>query len=231
MADALPGASLPEARKVTETTPSGAKPIVNKFREDVHGYYFPEAENRYHDGVLIPSHFFTPLDVNTDPMTHTMPCVPYTSSGTVVSMGAISAPPVPSAAAITTRSGILLYRPSGTLEAMRTPEIFKSASANAIGSTALWDPAAGKRFRIMGYVVILPSTATSAAGTTLTLMDDATVVFTLHVIGTTTTGVAYSVTLPGNGYLSAATDNILNINCSAALTVGVITVNVWGTEE
>ena len=111
------------------------------------------------------------------------------------------------------------------------PDRFKSAVANAIGSTALWTPAAGKKFRVLGYTFTLPSTATSVAGTVITLKDGVTTIFTLIAMGATTGALTGNVRLNGNGYLSSAADNVLNIDLSAALTVGQIAVSVWGTEE
>lgn len=112
-----------------------------------------------------------------------------------------------------------------------TPDTFKTVNAFNIGSTALWTPAAGKRFRVMGYTFTLPSTATSAAGTTITLVDGATPFISLINMGTTTGALAASVSITGNGYLSTTVNNVLNINCSATLTAGAIVVSVWGTEE
>ena len=83
----------------------------------------------------------------------------------------------------------------------------------------------------MGYSVFIPSTTTTAAGSTITLQDASTNIFYLAVLGTTTAVIAYNVVLPGNGYISAAANNVLNINCTAALTAGSISVNVYGTEE
>lgn len=120
---------------------------------------------------------------------------------------------------------------SGMSERQLTPGFFKTGTAAALGNTALWTPTTGKKFRILGFKVFIPSTTTTAAGSTITLKDDASTVFTLAVIGTTTQVINYQQTGMGNGYLSAAANNVLNINCSAALTAGGCTVDVWGTEE
>lgn len=112
-----------------------------------------------------------------------------------------------------------------------SPTTFKTGSANAIGSTALWTPATGKKFRILGFSFTLPSTATTAAGSTITLMDNATAVFTLLLVGTTSDALSGVVNLPSGGYLSAVVNNVLNINLTAALTAGAIAVNAWGLEE
>ena len=116
-------------------------------------------------------------------------------------------------------------------EAILTPTAFKTVAANLIGSTALWTPGSGNKFRILGFKVFIPSTATTAAGSTITLKDDATTIFTLAVLGTTTQIVNYQHSNMVNGYLSAAADNVLNVNLSAALTAGAVVVDVWGVEE
>ena len=197
---ASPPEEAGERRRLTETVPSGSNPAVNPLKEAVHGFVLPEAIERYHDGVLLPTHLITPLDITTDPMTYTMACR-------------------------------ALLDKAGVLEGPRTPSIFKTVAATLIGSTALWTPAAGKKFRILGFKVAIPSTATTAAGSTITLKDGAGTVFTLAVLGATTQIVTYQQTGMMNGYLSAAADNVLNVDLSAALTAGAVVVDVWGTEE
>jgi hypothetical protein len=79
MTDATPGASLPGARKPrdkTETRPTGANPTTNSLSEAVHGFVLPEAIEKYQDGVQLPIHLFTPVDITTDPMTYQMKVVP-----------------------------------------------------------------------------------------------------------------------------------------------------------
>jgi len=189
-----------ERRRRTETTPSGANPSVNPLRDAIHGFVLPEAIEKYQDGVQLPTHLVTPLDIRTDPMTYTMACR-------------------------------ALLDKAGVLEGPRTPSVFKTVAASLIGSTALWTPAAGKKFRIMGFKCFIPSTATTAGGSTITLKDGAATVFTLAVLGTTTQIVNYQQTDMVNGYLSAAANNVLNIDLSAALTAGAVVVDVWGAEE
>jgi hypothetical protein len=116
-------------------------------------------------------------------------------------------------------------------EWLRTPGTFKLASASAANDTALWTPAGGKKFRLMGFTWTIPNTATSAAGTVITLRDSAADIFNIITIGTTTAGYSGVLVLPANGYLSAAADQVLNIHLSAALTVGVIAFSAFGTEE
>lgn len=119
----------------------------------------------------------------------------------------------------------------------RTSNVFKSVTATAAGNTAVWTPAAGKKFRLMKvYLKVTSNSTLAAAGILLAqLFDGAAGVI----------GVADNVFIPGsgnqvhqdyqfdlgNGYLSAAANNVLNINLSAALTAGVVSITVSGTEE
>lgn len=121
-------------------------------------------------------------------------------------------------------------------EWVRTPNIFKSVGANTAAATAVWTPAAGKKFRLMGGVITSASAALAAAAlTTLTLLDSAaaiTLAFDIWVPITplnTTPCIAFD--LKPNGYLSAVANNVLNATLTANLLSGQIRVTVWGTEE
>jgi hypothetical protein len=74
MTDATPGASLPGARKriETETRPTGANPTTNPLSEPVHGFVLPEAIEKYHDGVQLPIHLITPVDITQNPIKYEM---------------------------------------------------------------------------------------------------------------------------------------------------------------
>jgi hypothetical protein len=115
--------------------------------------------------------------------------------------------------------------------ALRTPQVWNSALATAAGPTALWTPAGGKKFRLMGFSFAIPSIATSVAGVIINLLDAAAAVGYVAAIGATTTAFAGTVVFNGNGYLSAAINQVLNINLSAAITAGAVYVTAWGTEE
>lgn len=132
---------------------------------------------------------------------------------------------------------------------VRTPNIFNTASvpATASGNTAVWTPAGGKKFRLMRFQI----TATNLAATAATVI---TVSFQDNVTGITIG--TYEVLLPavatatdtlfggtinissgwidlGNGFLSAAANNVLNANVSATVAgaTGSFRYNVCGTEE
>lgn len=126
--------------------------------------------------------------------------------------------------------------PSGRLEVMRSPTAFKSVAAMAVGATALWTPAAGKSFRVLGFVIV-PSGGLAAAGPQVISLQDGGASFGIDIqtyLPIAASVVAQSpicVSLPGNGYLSAAPGNVLSVNLSAAVTAGAVSVSVWGTEE
>jgi hypothetical protein len=122
----------------------------------------------------------------------------------------------------------------------RTPNVFRTVAATAAGNTALWTPAAGKKFRLMRFKVQVTANAVQAAGGVLALgLQDATTdlnlthsVFVPAAAGTTMAGFFDSGWIDlGNGVLSGAANQILNINLSAALTGGTARFIAAGVEE
>jgi len=120
-------------------------------------------------------------------------------------------------------------------EIQRTPTVFKTIRGKTTGTNTLWDPAAGKKFRLMGGIITLSKDAACAGAETLFLVDNATdlMAFDISSAALVATGKIHTIAfqLPGNGYLSLAADNILNLSFNAALTAGSASANVWGTEE
>lgn len=122
----------------------------------------------------------------------------------------------------------------------RTPSIFKTAQATASGNTAVWTPTSGKKFRLMRFKVQVTGNATlgGAAVLTIGLQDATTDIGVTHdvyvpAVGGATMGLDYDsgwIDL-GNGKLSAAANNVLNVNLSAAVTAGNVRVICCGTEE
>lgn len=143
-----------------------------------------------------------------------------------------------SANILRTLSAETVYNGTGW-DRKRTPNVFKTAVVTAAGSTAVWTPAAGKKFRLMGYSIEITGNAIQAAAGNfeITLLDAAAAIgigsslyvpaVALNVFGSN----ALNPINIGNGYLSALANNVLNVNLSNALTAGEIRVNVWGTEE
>lgn len=122
---------------------------------------------------------------------------------------------------------------------VRVPNVFKTVTATASGDTAVWTPAAGKKFRLMRYFIGVTNDAAMTGGGDLDIvLRDATTALgvghSLYVPATGGTGLgAYQsgwIDL-GNGPLSAAANNALNINLSAALSAGKVRITVCGTEE
>jgi hypothetical protein len=133
-----------------------------------------------------------------------------------------------------------IARGDGNWDRLRTPVVFKTAAVTGAGSTALWTPAAGKKFRLLRYMVIVTDQATLAAGATLTidLLDAAGTLAQTHSVFVPNVGLTGGAPLYvspwvdlGNGILSATANNVLNVNLSAALTAGICRILVCGTEE
>ncbi len=134
------------------------------------------------------------------------------------------------------------YAKTGTAtgDLMRTPATFKTVQATSSGNTALWTPVAGKKFRLMRWIIeVTDNAALAVAGVlTIKLTDSATGIgqeFDIFVPAASldTAGLLGSsgwIDL-GNGILSAAANNVLNVNLSAALTAGNVRVRCCGTEE
>lgn len=126
----------------------------------------------------------------------------------------------------------------------RTPNIFKTALAASSGDNAVWTPTTGKKFRLMRFKLQLSADATIAAAgrITVTFRDNTTATNLTHVyfLGQTALTGATVLYTAGqdsgwidleNGILSAAANNVLNINLSAALATGTLSVLCCGTEE
>jgi hypothetical protein len=102
---------------------------------------------------------------------------------------------------------------------LRTPKVFKPVDlAAGTAETALWTPAAGKRFRLMGLFL------KTGAACKLTLRDGTggTTIVVLDL-----DAAPHSLYL-GNGLLSAAAGNALTVTRSVSTTLAGM---VFGTEE
>lgn len=167
---------------------------------------------------------------------------PYVAVGTVANITAISgnAPTATDGKNTAAALGTTPQLFNGTnTDMQRTPTTFKTVTATASGNTLLWDPAAAKKFRLMGYIIMVTGFAASATPLIdITFQDDTTDMgigtsLSVPVASATVGGVLLNTgqVQLGNGKLSAVANNNLNINLSAALTAGVVRVTVWGTEE
>jgi len=105
----------------------------------------------------------------------------------------------------------------------RTPNVFKTLNAVVITSeTTIWTPAAGKKFRLMGFLL------TQGALTGAVTLKDNTGGSTILIIPQTTIGVAIASPPMGNGILSAVANNVLT---AIGATAETLTGFVFGTEE
>lgn len=109
-----------------------------------------------------------------------------------------------------------------TWDQRRTPVVFKTLAAVSVTAAtpvAGWTPAAGKKFRLMGFMLSL-----SVAGAVI-LKDGAT-----ELIRTCLMPAGAGLASPGlgNGILSAAANNVLNLDVTAT---GTVTGFLFGTEE
>lgn len=126
-----------------------------------------------------------------------------------------------------------------SLDIQRHPTTFRTALVTAAGGTAIWTPAAGKKFRLMRYMIELTGNAiqTTAGVITAQFYDAATGMSVTHSLYIPATAVnTLGGSNPGwfdlgNGILSATANNALNMNLSAAITGGGLRVTVCGTEE
>jgi len=111
----------------------------------------------------------------------------------------------------------------GNITRARSPNVFKNLNAVSVASeTTIWTPAAGKKFRLMGYILTSGTTGGNV------VLKDNTAGATIHVVPF---GAANStITTPpmGNGILSAAVNNVLTATGQATQTLSGV---VFGTEE
>lgn len=123
----------------------------------------------------------------------------------------------------------------------RTPTVFKTVQATASGDTAVWTPGTGNKFRILAFRVESTANASQVSGGVITvLFRDNTTAMPLAVdifvptAAVTTNQGAYDsgwIQLGSFGILSAAANNALNVNLSAAFATGNVRVMVAGVEE
>jgi hypothetical protein len=124
---------------------------------------------------------------------------------------------------------------------MRTPTVFRTVSATASGNTAIWTPGSGNKFRLLKLFIQVTDNASLASGGVLTvdIQDSSTttnITFSVFVPTTAVTttigdGAEIQLDLGQFGILSAAANNVLNVNLSSALATGVCRIIAMGTEE
>lgn len=123
-----------------------------------------------------------------------------------------------------------------SFDRVRVANVFKSVAATAAGNTAVWTPAAGKKFRLMGYSISIAGTVTVALVNLIKLTDAPAGT----IIAQNNAAVGAAVIAGGDtqiennlgqGFLSALANNVLTVNLSSAMLTGSVIVNAWGTEE
>jgi len=85
----------------------------------------------------------------------------------------------------------------------------------------------------MGYLIIPEGTMGAAGADNITLVDEATNILNHQVqfpITPGENGPAISVTFPGDGYISIADNNRLQVSIGIALASGGVSVVAWGYE-
>lgn len=116
----------------------------------------------------------------------------------------------------------MLEKSGALFDFQRTPDKFIPLNAVSIAAEAtLWTPAAGKKFRLMGF-----SLASGTVGGGITLKDN-TAGTTILIVPTATVAVAVNGNL-GNGILSAAANNVLT---GTGIATETVTGYLFGTEE
>lgn len=106
---------------------------------------------------------------------------------------------------------------------MRTPQIFIPLNAVSVAAeVTIWTPAAGKKFRLMGYVL-----ESGTIGGNVLLKDN-TAGTTIHIVPFGAANGVITSPPMGNGQLSAAANNVLTATGTATQT---LSGTLFGTEE
>ena len=131
-----------------------------------------------------------------------------------------------------------LWNPAtGRVELQRTANLIWGAVTATAGYTVAFIPTAGKRFRLMGFNLRVPSNAAWASSNQYLQIRDAltatiaTPYYDLAVTTGPTDPINIKIELPGNGYLSALADNVLQVRLNTSLTTGSFHFIGWGCEE
>lgn len=138
----------------------------------------------------------------------------------------------------------LLNVASGFVEIQRTPTTFKAVNLGVApsGTVTIWTPAAGKRFRVLGFdMTITPDATLAAAGVVSFIIQDSVGAFLYRsqvwlpnaaapLVGSN--NIKIGPWYPGgNGALGSSPGTTVQIVIGTALTAGTVCANVWGCEE
>jgi hypothetical protein len=116
----------------------------------------------------------------------------------------------------------------------RKANVFVSVLATGAGNTIVWTPATG-RFRLMAYTISIAGTL-AATGVELVKLTDGAggTVIAQHqatVVSATPSGDTQIGADLGQGFVSGADGNVLNVNLGTAMATGGVAVNAWGCLE
>jgi len=125
--------------------------------------------------------------------------------------------------AVVDQSGVQTTQFNGqTISRVRAPGKFIPLNSVSIATeTTIWTPAAGRRFRLMGYQL-------SASAAANIVLKDNTAGTTILVLPSATLGSVLTSPPFGNGILSSAVNNVLTANAGLADTLSGY---LFGTEE
>jgi hypothetical protein len=116
----------------------------------------------------------------------------------------------------------LLWDPTG-FSIPRNATVYKNLSAVVItAETTIWTPAAGKKFRVMGFCL------TQGVATGAVTLKDNTAGTTILIIPQNTLGQAICMPIAANGIQSATAANVLT---ATGVSTETLTGFVYGTEE
>jgi hypothetical protein len=96
--------------------------------------------------------------------------------------------------------------------------------ASAVGNTAIWTPAAGKRFVLLEVIAVY--SGVQIAAPVVSLNDAGAIITYVLAPPTAQYSTAFAFDVPA--FVSAADNNVLNVNLSGAMTG--IAISVFGYE-
>jgi hypothetical protein len=130
---------------------------------------------------------------------------------------------VPASGPLLGATGFAYALNGATWDRLRHANVFKVvALAAGTAETTIWTPTAGKKFRLMGFILTC-----GTAGSTLTFKDNTAGTTIMAARGGTDVPV-YMSPPSSNGLLSAAANNPLTVTRGTSCTLDGV---VYGTEE
>lgn len=113
------------------------------------------------------------------------------------------------------------------------PLVFHNAINGGNAIVAVWTPAAGKRFQLLKIILSVNGTLAAGASTIVNLLDGAANIgFAIALVpgASLNTSQVVQIDLPGDGYVSAADGQALNVYVAATLLTGNIVCTTVGYE-